>query len=264
MYGALAVVGIAAVVAGVTLVSGQKTPTTSTSSINPKIAVSYNTSTYTITLTGSGFTSSGNVNWTTVYGTFTSTGIIKADSNGAINYVQTYIVPSTAMTQQWTATDVATNVSSNTQSITIPAVPQTQTSSSGNVAPAATSTATSLATPLTTTLNNTGSSMQTYNSLTLSVSPTAISKTDGASVVINGSGFPANSKGIISGQYIGLSGYVADGNGNFSIKVSYYFNAQQVSALANAIQDATGNFINISAYDYTLNKNSNSVQLYFA
>ena len=99
--------------------------------------------------------------------------------------------------------------------------------------------------------------------MTISVSPSAISLTQGATIIISGSGFPPYSKGYISANNIEVAGFTADSNGNFDVSASYYFNQNQVSGLGNAIKDATGNFIDLIAYDYQNGMYSNKATLYF-
>ena len=122
-------------------------------------------------------------------------------------------------------------------------------------------------TPTSTTIQYTPPSTATSpstNGMTISVSPSAISLTQGATITISGSGFPPYSKGYISANNIEVAGFTADSNGNFDVSASYYFNQNQVSGLGNAIKDASGNFIDLVAYDYQNGMYSNKATLYFA
>jgi hypothetical protein len=103
-----------------------------------------------------------------------------------------------------------------------------------------------------------------YPSPQISISPSSIVLNQGATITINGSGFVPNSNGRISGNNIQIAGFTADANGNFNVSASYYFNQSTVSGLGNAIADATGNNISISAYDYGNDVSSNVVNLYFS
>jgi len=99
--------------------------------------------------------------------------------------------------------------------------------------------------------------------MNIAISPTSITLTQGATVYISGAGFPPNSNGYISANNIQIAGFTADANGNFNTSAQYYFSTSQVSGLGNAIANATGNSINIVAYDYANGKYSNTVTLYF-
>jgi len=98
----------------------------------------------------------------------------------------------------------------------------------------------------------------------ISVSPSSISLVQGATITISGTGFVPYSKGMLSANNIGIAGFTADANGNFNVSASYYFNQNNVSGLGNAIKDATGNYIDIIAYDYSSGTYSNKATLYFA
>lgn len=98
---------------------------------------------------------------------------------------------------------------------------------------------------------------------TITITPTSISLTQNATITISGSGFVPNSSGYVSGSNIEITGFKADGNGNFNIVAMYQPNSIS-SGLANAIKNVSGNSLDIVAFDYANGSSSNIVTLYFA
>jgi len=99
-----------------------------------------------------------------------------------------------------------------------------------------------------------------YTNPQISVSPNAISLIDGATITISGSGFYPNSSGSITANNQFISGFTADSNGNFSVSVTYNIG---YGGLYWALQDASGNFVDIVAFDFFNGASSNTEPLYF-
>ena len=159
---------------------------------------------------------------------------------------------------------------SSSQSSSTTSQSSSTTSSSTNNTPAESSSSTPISTNNTITQSYTNTSESStpqysnYSSPKISISPSSIVLNQGATITISGSGFVPNSKGYVSANNIQIASFTADNNGNFTTTASYYFNQNYVSGLGNAIYDATGNSVNISAYDYANDVGSNVVSLYFS
>ncbi len=104
----------------------------------------------------------------------------------------------------------------------------------------------------------------------IAIYPSTINLIDNNFVTITGTGYTPNSTGRVEGgseqsdEGIGLGLFTANSNGNWTITIHYIYTKEYTSSLANIIQDnKNSNYIYIHTHDYTNNKVSNYVSLYF-
>ena len=168
---------------------------------------------------------------------------------------------STQSNSTTTTTQSSSTTSSSTNNTPVESSPSTPSSTNNTITQSSTNISTNNSTI---TSESSTPQYSNYSSPKISISPSSIVLNQGATITISGSGFVPNSKGYVSANNIQIASFTADNNGNFTTTASYYFNQNYVSGLGNAIYDATGNSVNISAYDYANDIGSNVVSLYFS
>lgn len=140
-----------------------------------------------------------------------------------------------------------------------------------NSNPINTSTSVSTSTVVTSPTNiNTSSTVTTSpiqtpsyptNTFTLSANTSDFVVKDGNSITFSLTGGVPNSSGLISGNNIGIIGFTLDSHGNWTGTATYEFNQNEVSALANAVQDSINLTLPVVAFDYASESYSNTVEI---
>ncbi len=157
---------------------------------------------------------------------------------------------------------IRSSSSSTSTSTSTSTIPQTETTSITIPSTVVSSSSVS-ARPSSSTSSSTSPSSSSTIRPSLSISPNSISLSQGAKIVISGSGYVPNSRGYITANNIQIAMFSANSAGEFSDVVLYEFNQAQVSGLANAIQDSSGNYITMRAYDFSGGPVSSPAILYF-